>query len=155
MGTLAALATFFLGLAWYNFFQAPYYMEECLLTKPYVCELPRYRWSDVVYEFFYRETCMMSRRHQPGTFVLKERECYIEFTTRWPLFLKSFGKCMVAACVIGGLVVLDAQPLLGLGAKPQDEETMVREERVKESLNPRCISAGQPSFAALGDGGDS
>jgi len=151
---LAIFAAFFLALALFNFFQASYYMEDCLLTKPYICEQPRYRWSDVVYDFCYREQCMMSRRNQPGAFILKERECYVEFSTRWPLFIKSFGKCMVAACVIGGLVVLDAQPLTGLGAKPQDEATMVREERVKESLNPRCISAGQPSFAALGDSAD-
>mmetsp|Transcript_40623 Transcript_40623/g.111797 ORF Transcript_40623/g.111797 Transcript_40623/m.111797 type:complete len:228 (-) Transcript_40623:137-820(-) len=150
--SLVCVAVSGIALGWYNALQESYFMEDCFsFSSKEPCLQPRYRWYDVVYEFVYRDTCMMARIHEPGTFLAKERYCYEEFRTRWPLFFKSVLQCLGAACVIGAFVVLDSTPLMG--QKCPDEAGMLLEAHVEERQHERCVpqSIAGPSVAALDD----
>mmetsp|Transcript_1083 Transcript_1083/g.3309 ORF Transcript_1083/g.3309 Transcript_1083/m.3309 type:complete len:245 (+) Transcript_1083:51-785(+) len=144
-----------IALGWYNVFRDEYYLEDCYYADwRRACLQPRYRSYDVLYDLAYRDTCVMARMGDPTSLEVKERQCYVAFTTRLPLCLKVAGQCLVAAVVIGGLIVADSQPLTGL--RPPDEATMLAEAQVEERMQGsspamRSIEHRRPALEALGD----
>mmetsp|Transcript_36923 Transcript_36923/g.73051 ORF Transcript_36923/g.73051 Transcript_36923/m.73051 type:complete len:252 (-) Transcript_36923:33-788(-) len=143
------------SLGWYNAFQDSYYLESCHYSSwRRSCLAPRYKIVDIVYNWAYRDTCVMARMGDPTSFEVKEKQCYIVFTTRLPMCISVAAKCLLAAIVIGGLIAYDAQPTFG--QTPPDEATLLAEAQVAERMQENDFTASQlrdrrPNMAALAD----
>merc|ERR1712242_360879 len=121
-----------LALGWYNALQDDYYLDSCYLSDwKQACLNPWYRWYDVIYDYAFREKCMMSRMSDPTSFTIKERQCYVIFQDRGPQCLKLAGQCLLAAAVIGFFIVFDS-PIVSQA--PLDEAGLLREAHVQENM---------------------
>mmetsp|Transcript_64122 Transcript_64122/g.128733 ORF Transcript_64122/g.128733 Transcript_64122/m.128733 type:complete len:241 (-) Transcript_64122:131-853(-) len=145
-------------LGWYNNFQDEYFLEDCYYADwKGACLAPRYTFKDILYDFIYREKCMLARMGDPSSLEVKERQCYVVFTTRLPLCLKVAAQCLAAAVVIGGLIAYDSQPLAG--QRSLDEDSILAEARAEERMQERgpalqSLEHRRPAPQALGDGED-
>eukprot|EP00929_Paragymnodinium_shiwhaense_P101862 TRINITY_DN65052_c0_g1_i1.p1 TRINITY_DN65052_c0_g1~~TRINITY_DN65052_c0_g1_i1.p1 ORF type:complete len:237 (+),score=41.93 TRINITY_DN65052_c0_g1_i1:121-831(+) len=149
--TLLVLALPCIALAWYNAMQDDQYLVDCFQsTKIKTCSRPRYKYHDIIYEFVYREPCMMGRMHHPGSFAGKEKLCYEEFSERWPRFLWSVAQCGAAAVVIGLLLVMDSTAVKTVGGA-MDETTIINQARVDEAVRGGPLTDRRAYAAALTD----
>mmetsp|Transcript_127686 Transcript_127686/g.235027 ORF Transcript_127686/g.235027 Transcript_127686/m.235027 type:complete len:185 (-) Transcript_127686:38-592(-) len=137
------------GIAWYNFFQDDYYLEDCYkaeIDRP--CEKPRYGWFDAVYDLAYREGCMMARMRDPTPFMVKERQCYNVLRNRLPYMILAMFGSVVVAIIIGACIVLDQHPLYG--DKDTEEAELIADAKVSERMHHDPLPEA-PRYRSIGN----
>lgn len=139
-----------LALGWYNAWQDDHFLESCYLSdRKQACLNPRYRWYDVVYDYAFREKCMMARMSDHTSFDVKERQCYVMFQDRGPQCLKFAGQCLLAAAVIGYFAINDSP--IGVVQSPPTEAGLLAQAQVQENMREGEMYLADYRAAALCD----